>query len=69
MSYLREHDEHIYRDGTWIAEEIKISSFLGTIVAKFCYDCNIVFVTCLHERNGWNDRLHKVCRLCSEEET
>jgi len=70
MSYLREHDEHVQRDGGFSADYLTVTSYLGTVEVESCDQCPLVAVRCTHERNTWNaDEAQLTCDLCGVDGT
>lgn len=70
MSYLREHDEHLFRDGYMNASMIEIRSWLGVIAVQECEGCGYLNVECAHEKNTWDRAGQQLtCDLCGADGT
>lgn len=70
MSYLREHDEHVDRDGGFSADCLTVTSYLGTIEIESCDRCPHLWVRCVHQHNTWNSAgTQLTCDLCGVDGT
>lgn len=69
MSYLAEHDRHTATDIGWSADVLYLESALGTVMIEACDRCPLLFVSCAHEKNVWEENERLICTLCGADGT
>jgi hypothetical protein len=72
MSYLKEHDDHVAKNGGASLAAVSLISYLGEITLLICNDCPYEKFYCEHVFNDWvgeEPTAVLICRLCGTDGT